>query len=218
MFVSENTEATNEGFSFFEAVDPKIDELLQIPHDPKKYGRPPLYKSKEASLFLRKPPTSGIGPGLVSEILKVMEANWSRRDHSLTPTPKLWVPRIRPEFDEKFLPGEVPLERTLVDLFSFWRPLLGGESDSELMWFNQIPAAQGLTSRYDGKIAVDLVCRTGVGRYDLIELKFPKDDSGDTPLAAAMEVLKYGGLIFSRLGTLKPSRRRITSRSWMIDL
>lgn len=60
------------------------------------------------------------------------------------------------------------------------------------MWFNQIPAAQGLTSRYDGKIAVDLVCRTGVGKYDFIELKFPKTDSGETPLEAAMQLLKYG--------------------------
>jgi len=165
MFVSENTEATNEGFSFFEAVDPKIDDLLQIPHDPKKYGGPPLYKSKESALFLRKPSASGIGLGLVSEILKLLEANWSRRDDSITPTPKLWVPRIRPEIDEKFPPGEVPLERTLVDLFSFWRPLLGGGPDPGLMWFNQIPAAQGLTSTHDGKIAVDLVCRTGAGKY-----------------------------------------------------
>ena len=190
--MSENTEATNEGFSFFEAVDPKIDDLLQIPHDPKKYGRPPLYKSKESALFLRKPPTSGIGPGLVSEILKVLEANWSRRSSSLTPSSKLWVPRIRTELDENFPPGEVPLERTLVDFFSFWRPLLGGGPDPELMWFNQIPAAQGLTSRYDGKIAVDLVCRTGVGRYDFIELKFPKTDWGETPLGAGMQLLKYG--------------------------
>jgi hypothetical protein len=192
MFVSENTEATNEGFSFFDGVDPKIDELLQIPHDRKKYGGPLLYKSKESALFLRKSPSSGIGPGLVSEILKLLEANWSRRDSSLTPSSKLWVPRIRPEFDEKFQPGEVPLERTLVDFFSFWRPLLGGGPDPELMWFNQIPAAQGLTSKHEGKIAVDLVCRTGAGKYDFVELKFPKTHPGETPLGAAMQLLKYG--------------------------
>ena len=66
------------------------------------------------------------------------------------------------------------------------------------MWFNQVPVAAGLVATEDGsnafggKYCIDLVCRKSKGTYDFIELKFAcLEAGGDTPLCAAIEILKY---------------------------
>jgi hypothetical protein len=66
-------------------------------------------------------------------------------------------------------------------------------------WVNQVPAASGLTDGDERRRSIDLVHRRSAVEFDFIELKALRPDersSGhQTPLSAAMELLKYG-LIF----------------------
>ena len=67
-------------------------------------------------------------------------------------------------------------------------------SDAEC-WFNQVPVASGLIDPHEGGRRIDLVHDCGGKVYEFIELKI----GSDTPLYAAMEILKYGVLyIFCR--------------------
>jgi hypothetical protein len=107
------------------------------------------------------------------------------------------------EWSEKYTALEVPFERSVVALFKFYdvlREHIDAKPDSYLTWFNQIPIASGIVSKREGKNAIDLVCRTARGIYDFVELKIPKPVNGsETPLYAAMEILKNGLLyLFTR--------------------
>jgi hypothetical protein len=66
-------------------------------------------------------------------------------------------------------------------------------------WVNQVPAASGLTDGDEQRRSIDIVHRRNAVEFDFIELKAlrPGDRSSghQTPLSAAMELLKYG-LIF----------------------
>jgi len=169
--------------------------LLGIP-DHSEFGAVPRLESKKSAQFLgeernRKP---GIGARLVSETYLLIESNWKHPDRKFKPSPKLWVPRIRSEWSRDWNSPEVPLERSAVALFELGRPISGKGWDQGLLWFNQIPVASGIVKGGKGSKAIDLICRKAEEQYDFIELKFPRPDnsSGDTPLYAAMEILKYG--------------------------
>ena len=66
-------------------------------------------------------------------------------------------------------------------------------------WINQVPAASGLTDVEEGRRCIDIVHRRSAVEFDFIELKAlrpgERSSGHQTPLAAAMELLKYG-LIF----------------------
>ena len=66
-------------------------------------------------------------------------------------------------------------------------------------WVNQVPAASGLTDGDEQRRSMDIVHRRNAVEFDFIELKAlrpgERSSGHQTPLSAAMELLKYG-LIF----------------------
>jgi hypothetical protein len=66
-------------------------------------------------------------------------------------------------------------------------------------WVNQVPTASGLTDSDEQRRSIDIVHRRSAGEFDFIELKAlrpgERSSGHQSPLSAAMEVLKYG-LIF----------------------
>ncbi len=134
---------------------------------------------------------------LISAIYDLIETNW-RNHGGGVPSHKLWVPRMTWTWSGGHKAFEVPLERALVSIYRFQRLIDAGDVSSPL-WFNQIPVAAGLVRKPDGKDAgegkrcVDLVYRKSLGKYDFVELKYARDgNGGDTPLGAAVAILKYG--------------------------
>ncbi|MCZ2152987.1 MAG: hypothetical protein LC114_03630 [Bryobacterales bacterium] len=80
-------------------------------------------------------------------------------------------------------------------------------------WVNQVPTASGLTEEDEPRRSVDIVNRRSAREFVLIELKAlrpGKASSGNqTPLFAAMEVLRYG-LISSTARRIGPCSTRIS--------
>ena len=77
---------------------------------------------------------------------------------------------------------EVCLERAIVRTMKTLEP-------KRLSWVNQVPIASGLVNATaDRSRKIDLVHILGGGTFEFIELKV----RSDTPLFAAMEILKYG--------------------------
>jgi hypothetical protein len=66
-------------------------------------------------------------------------------------------------------------------------------------WVNQVPAASGLTKAREGRRSVDIIHRHNAREFTFIELKALRPGERpigqQTPLFAAMEVLKYGLLL-----------------------
>jgi len=195
--------AKTTGVGLFSGVDSIIDELLGIPDDVEHYGGPPRFMHKAAAKRLTQ--TRGVAntASLVDAVYNQVLKTWCRRNAKAVPSEKLWVPRTRKDWSYEFLSAEVPLERSAVELFKFYSVLshrIDKEPNPDLMWFNQIPTATGIVSSRETKNAVDLVCRTAKGCYDFVELKFPKKGStSETPLFAALEILKSGiAYLFAR--------------------
>lgn len=63
-------------------------------------------------------------------------------------------------------------------------------------WVNQVPVASGLTKANDKRCSLDIVHRLGPSEFEFIELKAlgpgSTPNETQTPLFAAMELLKYG--------------------------
>lgn len=74
-----------------------------------------------------------------------------------------------------------------------------GEDDPDWRWWNQMPIASGLVSyRADRTRAIDLVCqrrKKNPAYYRFIELKIGRESGA--PLAAMMEILRYGLVYFA---------------------
>ena len=144
-----------------------------------------------------------IGAELIREMYSQIEKNWTSSTNKPTPSKELWVPRRTLKWSEDFKSAEVPLERSAVALFKFYdvlRERIDTNPNRHLTWFNQIPVACGIVSKRETRNAIDLVCRTGKGVYDFVELKFPKQEhSSEMPLNATVEILKNGVLyLFTR--------------------
>src|SRR3970040_2461240 len=72
-----------------------------------------------------------------------------------------------------------------------------GKDDPDWIWWNQMPIASGLVGhRADRTRAIDLVCKRKVAPfcYRFIELKISR--SAGAPLAALMEIFRYGVVYF----------------------
>ncbi len=182
--------------SVFADVNDKIDKILGLTK-----GKPPMFCHKAASDQLTKHGMK-VGAELVREIYDQIELNWAKSKKP-RPAAELWVPRRLSEWSVEWRSAEVPLERSAVALFKFYdvlRERLDNKPNPALTWFNQIPIASGIVSKRESRNAIDLVCRTARGIYDFVELKFPKPGStSETPLNAAMEILKNGVLyMFTR--------------------
>jgi len=73
-----------------------------------------------------------------------------------------------------------------------------GKNDEDWIWWNQMPIASGLVGhRADRTRAIDLVCKqrkAGTSYHRFIELKINRN--AGAPLAALMEILRYGLVYF----------------------
>ena len=170
----------------------KFSEILGIPKDKVRFGAEPRYKSIASAKFLSS--NRGLEQSeqhdIVAEAYELIESDLSSR--KLTPSKKLWVPRVRFDWSTDHETAEVPLERSVAGLFRLYRLLLTENPQADPVWFNQIPVSSGIIQHGKGSRAIDLVCRRSRGQYDFVELKFPKGAPTETPLFAALEVLKYG--------------------------
>ena len=183
---------SSKTISTLDIVDEKFSEILGIPKDKVRFGAEPRYKSIASAKFLSS--NRGLEQSeqhdIVAEAYELIESDLSSR--KLTPSKKLWVPRVRFDWSTDHETAEVPLERSVAGLFRLYRLLLTENPQADPVWFNQIPVSSGIIQHGKGSRAIDLVCRRSRGQYDFVELKFPKGTPTETPLFAALEVLKYG--------------------------
>lgn len=155
--------------SLFDGCDEIVDRHLGITDE--WVGQKPRYKS-DTSLFRMTVENLPKGPELVSELFGQMMQNWGAAGCPATSSKENWRFDKHIDFQDVERPPEVPLERTIARLMD--------ES-----WANQIPVDSGLLG--GGAKTLDLACREGEV-FDLVELKV----ASNTPLSAAIQVLKYG--------------------------
>ena len=169
-----------------------------------------------------KQPAGFRGVDFVRGIFQGIEANWkggngSAKNFRWEPHPNLSVGKT----GKGHTGAEVPFERALIILSELKHGYGLGS------WTNQVPVASGLVLGAGGNggkkranpgvRAIDLIHRSCDGTsYDFIELKMPGEDSSETPLYAAIELLVYGLLyIFSRthMRELEEMRKELKKNS-----
>jgi hypothetical protein len=162
-----------------------VNDLIDSELDLKDIGEAPHHRHKTSCDRLTKPPMTGIALDLIAKIYEKVEDNWVSDYHM--PSEENWRFEKNKRIDGDNGP-EVRLERAIVNIPDEIWP------DAKC-WVNQVPVASGLVDPHaDGSRKIDLVHKCG-DAYEFIELKI----DSDTPLYAAMEVLKYGVLyIFCR--------------------
>lgn len=174
----------SEGKSILGCVDDIIDKRLRL----KVIGKPPQYRHKESCQKLLEPLVDLGMETLIDEIYKKIGNNWDNSTYHKK-SEQNWRFVKQRKIDKGNDSSEVKLEREIVNI----PPELWPEAED---WVNQVPTASGLVDpNADGSRRIDLVHKCGDKEYEFIELKV----GSDTPLYAAMEILKYGILyIFSR--------------------
>jgi len=158
-----------------EGIDDLVIEWLAI----ERKGKPPHYQHVTTAIELsrRKEPLTGTAEFLEACYAKI-HSNWRTACETgqWKRSRENWRWEARPDIPKENKRPEVTLERTIV-------------RNNIESWSNQMPTASGLAGSYAGKTAnVDLVRRDGPDAYSFIELKVERD----TPLFAAIEILKYG--------------------------
>ena len=161
--------------SILKGIDELVDGWLEVA--PK--GQPPHYRHRAAAneLTRREAPISGTAAFLEASYEQI-HANWMAAiDAGYTnPSKENWRWKRHQSLGADNSSPELTLERAIV--------VTCGED-----WSNQMPTASGLVgSATDKRSAVDLVLREDPTNYSFIELKV----NSDTPLFAAIEILKYG--------------------------
>lgn len=168
------TEVKGDPLSIHTGVDDRIDEILGV----SDIGRSPHYKRKKSALRLSaSPPLDFDGVRLVQELYDLIEGN-GESAKGRSPSEENWRFKEKPDIS----PDNKSLEKTLEKAIA---RLCGDD------WVNQVPTAAGLVGSGERQRNLDLVHRLSETQYDLIELKV----GSDTPLYAAMEILK-NGLVF----------------------
>ena len=168
--------------SILTGIDALVDDWLAVA--PK--GKPPHYQHRAAAneLTRREAPITGTLAFLEASYAQI-QANWlAAIDGGYTnPSKQNWRWKRHLDLGANNRSPELQLERAIVNAC--------GEN-----WSNQMPTASGLTGpATDKRAAVDLVFREDSTSYSLIELKV----KSDTPLFAAIEILKHGMLfVWSR--------------------
>ena len=161
--------------SILTGIDELVDDWLEV--GPK--GTPPHYRHRAAAneLTRREAPITGTQAFLEASYARI-HANWlAAIDAGYTnPSKENWRWKRHQSLGPNNRSPELKLERAIVNAC--------GEN-----WSNQMPTASGLTGpATDKRAAVDLVLREEPTNYSLIELKV----NSDTPLFAAVEIVKYG--------------------------
>jgi hypothetical protein len=159
-----------------------IDELVDgwLGVEPK--GKRPHYQHRAAAneLTRRDEPITGTVAFLEASYDRIHD-NWlaAIKAGYTNPSKENWRWKRHPSLGANNSSPELKLERAIVNAC--------GEN-----WSNQMPTASGLTGQAtDNRAAVDLVLREDSTAYSLIELKV----ESDTPLFAAIEIIKYGLLL-----------------------
>jgi hypothetical protein len=146
---------------------------------------------------------------LFTAIYEKVVANWEASSYHKG-SEENWRLKPNPEIAENNASEEVFLERAIVRIVNGLQP----ETKS---WFNQVPVASGLVHpAADHGRNVDLVHKLGDKAFELIELKV----RSDTPLYAAMEIVKYGVVyVFCRHSALIPQsilkHRELLEAEWV---
>ena len=179
-----NKTSDSEGRSVLNGVDDIIDKRLGL----KVIGKPPQYGHKESCQKLLEPLVDLDMEALLGEIYEKIGNNWSNSTYHKG-SKENWRFEKKRGISSKNKSPEVGLERAIINIP---QELWPDAAD----WANQVPTASGLTDpNADGSRRIDLVHKCGDKEYEFIELKI----GSDTPIYAAMEILKYGILyIFAR--------------------
>ena len=156
-----------------------IDELVDVWLEVEPKGTPPHYRHRAVAneLTCREAPITGTRPFLEASYAR-MHANWLAAVNAgySKPSKENWRWKRHLDLGPDNRSPELKFERAIVNAC--------GEN-----WSNQMPTASGLTGpARDKRAAVDLVLREDPTTYSLIELKV----NSDTPLFAAIEIVKYG--------------------------
>jgi hypothetical protein len=180
-----NDHENSMGNGILDGVNNLIDSRLCL----KDIGKAPHHKHKASCQRLSDMPMTKLdSAALIAEIYEKIRENWDGSKYHQR-SGEIWRLEKQTRIGDVNDSPEVSLERAIVNVpVEIWPDAKG--------WFNQVPVATGLTSpTADRKRAIDLVHKTGSKAYEFIELKI----ASDTPLYAAMEILKYGVLyIFCR--------------------
>jgi hypothetical protein len=164
--------------SILKDVNALIDSALGL----NGIGRAPHHKHETSCRQLTKRPIAGFdAAALIAEIYEKVGENW---DHSTyhKKSKENWRFESQTLISKNNRSPEVILERAIVNIHcGIW-------SDAAC-WVNQVPVASGLVGPdADRSRKIDLVHKCGDKEFEFIELKV----ASNTPLYAAMEILKYG--------------------------
>jgi hypothetical protein len=187
--------------SIFDGVDALIDSALHLTGDAAS-GRTAIGKaphhghSLSCQRLSKNPPVDFNAAALVTNLYEKIGGNWDTSIYHKG-SEENWRFDKQKRIAEKNRSPEVRLERMIVNA----RHGLLPDPDS---WVNQVPVASGLVSvTADRSCKIDLVHECGNNTYEFIELKVRRDTN--TPLYAAMEILKYGVVyVFCRHDTRVP--------------
>jgi hypothetical protein len=170
--------------SILKGVNDLIDSALDL-----KIGAAPRHKNETSCRELTKTPMTEFDASvLIADIYDQIGTNWDASKYH-EGSDENWRSEKQKGISANNNSPEVGLERAIVNIPAEIWP------DAKC-WVNQVPVASGLVdSHADGSRKIDLVHKCGGEAYEFIELKI----DSDTPLYAAMEILKYGVLyVFCR--------------------
>ena len=171
--------------SVFSGVDYLIDSALRLTSDESlgraAVGNPPHHEHNTSSQRLTKQPLDGFDSHvLLASIYEMIGSNWDASKYHGGSEENWRLNDPRTELARENDSPEVCLERAIV------RTMNALERTN--VWVNQVPIASGLIHPTSDRIRkIDLVHKLGEGTFEFIELKV----RSDTPLYAAMEILKY---------------------------
>jgi hypothetical protein len=166
-----------------------VNEVIDSALDLKRIGKAPHHKHKESYLKLAKEPMKEFdASALIEEIYEKIGNNWDNSTYHKMSEENWRFEKKRGISNENDSP-EVGLERAIINIP---QELWPDAAD----WVNQVPTASGLVDpNADGSRRIDLVHKCGDKEYEFIEIIV----GSDTPLYAAIEILKYGILyVFAR--------------------
>ena len=128
----------------------------------------------------------GNGEHLVNKLYDKLLCNWDQKPSN---GQQNWRHTQNLHLGENSKSLEVTLQRIFM------------RANNDQNWANEVPVASGVAGT--GPDSVDFV-HVADNEYSMIELKWPQPNSGENPLKAAIQVLRYGlAYVFSRVNAEK---------------
>lgn len=165
-----------------------VNDLIDFALGVEKIGSAPHHEHDTSCIELSKSPMTEFDASvLIANIYGLIGINWDASKYH-EGSDENWRSEKQKGISASNNSPEVSLERAIVNIPAEVWPEAAN-------WFNQVPVASGLVDPHEGGRRIDLVHDCGDEIYEFIELKI----DSDTPLYAAMEILKYGVLyVFCR--------------------